>query len=287
MISGSFKRFVPGGFVAMAWGSATARLITINCVAFVLVTVANLICSAFGCGQAAATRWLALPGDGALYLSRPWTVFTYMIVNTDLLRLIFNMLWLLCFGRLLSLPMSSSRLIWLYVSGGVAGGVLYLVGSLCGFWSAAWLMGPSASVIAVAVATALMLPQLEINMLVLGRVKVVWVAVCVLLIYFLDIDGQNLGGNAAHVGGALTGIVAGLGHGRVSDMRLRFIKARGNKKNSAGKRESYNVSRDKKEFSAEDNRRLDAILDKVKRAGYGALSDDEKRELFDISGRIK
>ena len=149
----------------------------------------------------------------------------------------------------------------------------------------AWLMGPSASIIAVTVATALMLPQLEINMLIIGRVKVIWVAMCVLLIYVLDIDGQNLGGNAAHVGGALTGIAVGLMRGRVPGLRLRFMEA--SKKKQNHKKNIKTPNRSAKEFTEEDNRRLDAILDKVKRAGYGALSDAEKRELFDISGRIK
>ena len=108
---------------------------------------------------------------------------------------------------------------------------------------------------------------------------------CVLLIYFLDIDGQNLGGNAAHVGGALTGIAVGLMRGRVPGLRLRFMEASKKKQNQ--KKNIKTPNRSAKEFTEEDNRRLDAILDKVKRAGYGALSDAEKRELFDISGRIK
>ncbi|MDE6131181.1 MAG: hypothetical protein K2F74_06285, partial [Muribaculaceae bacterium] len=177
------------------------------------------------------------------------------------------------------------RLTWLYIAGGLTGGVFYLVGAMAGFWTGAWLMGPSASVIAVAVAVALMLPGLEINMLIIGRVKVVWVAVCVLLIYFLDIDGQNLGGNAAHAGGAICGVVAGISHGRVPRLRLRFLQKRTDK-NHKRKNSSSNLKA-QRDFTEEDNRRLDIILDKVKRAGYGALSDDEKRELFDISGRIK
>lgn len=284
MTPGFFKSLMPYGLRPIIWGNATARIITVNCVAFVVITLANLICSHYGLGQAAATCWLALPGDGAMFATRPWTIFSYMIVNTDLLRLLFNMLWLLCFGRLLSLPLSASRLTWLYIAGGAVGGVFYLIGSLCGFWQGYWLIGPSASIIAVTVATALMLPQLEINMLIIGRVKVVWVAMCVLLIYFLDIDGRNLGGNAAHVGGALVGIVAGLAHGRVSGLRLNFLERR---KNRQKKQNFSSNSKSGKEFTEEDNRRLDAILDKVKRAGYGALSEAEKRELFDISGRIK
>lgn len=285
MTSGFSKRLFPGGIASIVWGSATARIITVNCVAFVVITLLNLTLEGFGMGRAAATCQLALPADVRVFLTRPWTLFTYTLVNTDLLRLLFNMLWLLCFGRLLSLPMSASRLTWLYIAGGISGGVLYLAGTICDLWHGTWLMGPSASIIAVTVATALMLPQLEVNMLIIGRVKVIWVAMCVLLIYFLDIDGQNLGGNAAHVGGALTGIAVGLMRGRVPGLRLRFMEA--SKKKQYRKQNVNTDNKSAKEFTEEDNRRLDAILDKVKRAGYGALSDAEKRELFDISGRIK
>lgn len=286
MTSGFFRRLIPGNFMSWAWGSGTARLITVNILVFVVVTLLNLIIQGTGYGKAVATSWLALPADGRVFLTRPWTLITYMVVNTDLLRLLFNMLWLLCFGRLLSLPLSASRLIRLYICGGLLGGIMYLGGSLCGLWHGTWLIGPSASVIAVTVATALMLPQLEIDMLIVGRVKVIWVAVCVLLLYFLDIDGQNLAGNAAHVGGALAGVIAGLARGRVPHLRLRFFEA--SKKKSHNKAQPRSAATgDKKPFTEEDNHRLDLILDKVKRAGYGALTDDEKRELFDISGRIR
>ncbi len=285
MTSGFSKRLFTGSIASIVWGSATARIITVNCIAFVIITLLNLTLEGFGMGRAAASCQLALPADVRMFATRPWTLFTYTLVNTDLLRLLFNMLWLLCFGRLLSLPMSASRLTWLYIAGGISGGVLYLAGTIFDLWHGTWLMGPSASIIAVTVATALMLPQLEINMLIIGRVKVIWVAMCVLLIYFLDIDGQNLGGNAAHVGGALTGIAVGLMRGRVPGLRLRFMEASKKKQNQ--KKNIKTPNRSAKEFTEEDNRRLDAILDKVKRAGYGALSDAEKRELFDISGRIK
>lgn len=287
MTSGFFRRLIPGNFASWAWGSGVARLITVNCVAFVAVTLLNLIIEWSGYGKAVVTSWLALPADGRLFLTRPWTLFTYMVVNTDLLRLLFNMLWLLCFGRLLSLPLSASRLIWLYVSGGLAGGVLYLGGSLLGLWHGTWLIGPSASIIALTVATALMLPQLEINMLIVGRVKVVWVAVCVLLLYFLDIDGQNLAGNAAHVGGAVVGILFALARGRVPRLRLRFFEANNKTQRSRRSKNQSAPKVEKKPFTEDDNRRLDIILDKVKRAGYGALTNEEKRELFDISGRIR
>lgn len=268
----------------LLWGSPTARLITINCVVFILVTIANLICDSCGYGKAATTRWLALPGNGDTYLSRPWTIFTYMWVNTDLLRLLFNMLWLLCFGRLLSLPLSAGRFTGLYISGGLLGGALYLAGTLTGWWQGAWLIGPSAAIIAVTVTTAIMLPQLELNMLIIGRVRVIWVALCVLLIYFLDIDGHNLGGNAAHAGGAIAGAIFGL-------LRLHPLlvkKPAAEKQSGSTSKGSYHANmRQRGNISAEDNRQLDIILDKVKRAGYNALSDDEKRRLFNISSRIK
>lgn len=288
MTAGSSDRYMQR-FIDIAWSTPYARLITVNCAAFLLLTVANLVVQWCGGGVAAITPWVAMPGDCALLLTRPWTVLTYMFVNTDLFRLIFNMLWLLCFGRLLSLPLSAGRVITLYIVGGVAGAAAYLVGAAAGWWPGVWLIGPSAAVMAVVVAATLLLPRLDINLLIIGNVKVFWVGLCVLLIYFLDIDGANPGGNAAHAGGALAGLLMVLCR-RFDSGRFRIVRQ---KKTGAKSTQKQNRRYDfgpkpaGEKIDPRDNARLDAILDKVKRAGYGALSADEKAELFDISRRIK
>ena len=42
---------------------------------------------------------------------------------------------------------------------------------------------------------------------------------------------------------------------------------------------------DYREAERKDEEEMDRILDKIRKSGYQALSDEEKRKLFDISNR--
>lgn len=285
--------------------SASVMLIAANCTATLLINLLGWLLELSGTGGSTdIVQWLALPGDIHLLLSRPWTLLTYMWINSDLLHLLFNMSWLYCFGRLLELPLSASRLIRLYIGGGVAGGLAYVFGTVMHWWPAAWLIGPSAAVIAIIIGAAVLLPKLDINLLIIGNTRLLWVALCVLLIYMLDIDGTNPGGNAAHIGGLLAGGLWAVARrmdrmdpGARSAFMFGQAKRRQAKRNAGqqaadernniyGRRPSSTVA-DSDRIDPARHERLNQILDKVKRGGYGALSPIEKAELFDLAHRIK
>lgn len=268
--------------ISYAMRSVTTRLIALNCAVFIVLTVVNLILGFYGLPAGSLTQWLVLPGSMDVFVSRPWTLLTYMVVNTDLFRLAFNMLWLLCFGRVLDNLVSPRSLLWLYVTAGVAGGVLYLVGSVLNWWNAVWLIGSSAPVVAWAVAGALTMPKYRINLLILGPVQVVWVAVCVLFLYFIDIDSSNIGGNAAHLGGALAGMVwVGRNILRGKRHRPSFLKIR-RKPVNAGTPKNYTERQ-----RQADLKRLQSLVAKVQRGGYGALSLSEHQEMIKLTQRLK
>lgn len=285
--------------------SASVMLIAANCAATLFINLLGWLLDLSGNGSAAdVVQWLALPADTHLLLTRPWTLLTYMWINADLLHLLFNMSWLYCFGRLLELPLSSGRLVRLYVGGGIAGGIAYVFGAVMHWWPAAWLVGPSAAIIAIVIGTAVLLPKLDINLLIIGNVRLLWVALSVLLIYMLDIDGTNPGGNAAHVGGLLAGGMWALARRfdrmdpgarqafmfgqakRRQARRQTADRADDERRNVYGRRPASTVP-DNERIDPANHERLNQILDKVKRGGYGALSADEKADLFDIAHRIK
>lgn len=285
--------------------SASVMLIVLNCAATLLINILGWMLDLSGHGSSAdVVQWLALPANLHVLMSRPWTLLTYMWINADMLHLLFNMSWLYCFGRLLELPLSSGRLVRLYIGGGVAGAMAYILGATLHWWPQAWLVGPSAAIIAIVIGAAVLLPKLEINLLIIGNVRLLWVAVCVLLIYMLDIDGANPGGNAAHVGGLLAGGIWAVcrrfdrmdpgarfaflfGQARRRQAKRQAAdQASDERRNVYGKRRKSNVTDDER-IDPSSHDRLNQILDKVKRGGYGALSADEKAELFDIAHRIK
>ena len=286
------------------------RLILINVIVFVLVRALAIGTWMFGGDSFAVTQWVAMPSDLWLLLKRPWTLVTYMFAHADLLHILFNMLWLYWLGRIFMEFFSSKHLTGLYLLGGWGGAALYLLASnllprLAG-GPVGVLIGSSAAVIAIVVATAVYVPDYKIGLLFLGEVAIKWVAIVTVAIALLGLDGGNMGGNIAHIGGALVGAwfalsikqgrditrpinafidsLVGLFNGR----KFKFPEV---KKQSftPGKKEqaSAGPSRPAAHTPADtvSEEELDTILDKIKAAGYDALTDEERDKLFKVSRR--
>ena len=244
---------------ALRWQAArmdvVGWIIAANVVMFILARFCGLL------------PWLELPLDFHALLARPWTPVSYMFTQIDLFHLIFNMLWLYWFATFYLDVCTPKRLAAVYVAGGIVGAVFFLIaGHLLGLHSShAHLIGSSASVLAVVAATAMLTPDREIGLMIFGNVKLKWVALIMVAFDLVNIGFDNAGGNIAHIGGALTGVAA------VLVMRRAWL--------------SPQPQPDKEPLT--DAERLDALLDKVRRSGYGSLSKGERAALFEISNRIK
>ena len=286
------------------------RLILINVVMFVLVRGLAVGVWMFGNGSLDVTQWVALPSDLWLLLKRPWTLVTYMFAHADLLHILFNMLWLYWLGRIFMEFFSSKHLTGLYLLGGWGGAALYLLAAnllprLAG-GPAGVLIGSSAAVIAIVVATAVYVPDYKIGLLFLGEVAIKWVAIVTVAISLLSLDIGNAGGNIAHIGGALVGAwfalsikqgrditrpinafidsLVGLFNGRkfkLPEMKKPTFPS--GKKGQASARPGRPAAHTPADTVSEEE--LDAILDKIKAAGYDALTDEERDKLFKVSRR--
>ena len=69
------------------------------------------------------------------------------------------------------------------------------------------MIGASAAVYAVAVATATLLPDYTFFLMFIGPIRIKYIAGFYILISFLGSVGPNEGGNVAHLGGALIGFL--------------------------------------------------------------------------------
>ncbi|MDE5850661.1 MAG: rhomboid family intramembrane serine protease [Muribaculaceae bacterium] len=260
-------------------GSALLAWLTLGIVAvWLIVTLLSLI------GRIAhvyipVAEWLTLPSLFSLFISRPWTLATYMAVHFEVLHMLFNVLWLYWFGRIMLITLSDRHLAFAFVGGGIFGGVLFLASAALGYGSG-WLCGCSAAVIAVMCATAIRLPDHPVNLFLIGEVRLKWVAVACCLLTFLGGGGNQ----AAHIGGLLWGVAFGLMLQRGIDPTRWFSNRR-----TAGagpKRKADRVVRVLRDRQ-DDIRRLDELLDKIRLSGYGSLSAKERKELNEISARIK
>lgn len=219
-------------------------------------------------------EWLTLPSDFRVFITRPWTLVTYMAIHFDVFHVVFNLLWLYWFGRILLINLSDRDLAGYFFGGGIAGGVAFLCAAAMG-WGGGWLCGCSAAVISVMAGAAIRHPNLEIRLLLIGNVKLKWVAVICCLLTFIGGGGNQ----AAHIGGLLWGVGRSVFGYRFSSIQKR--EGGNTRQRSAEKMvKVLNEHRN-------DMERLDQLLDKIKSSGYESLSRKERKELNELSKRIK
>src|SRR5690606_26572563 len=146
------------------------------------------------------------------FITRPWTLITYMFAHSmwDIFHILFNMLVLYWFGRVFVEYLGSDKLIALYILGGLTGGIAYLLIYNLNpeFFGNAGMVGASGAIYAIVVGTAVLLPNYTFFLLFFGPVKIKYIAMFYVILSLLYVrQGVNLGGNIAHLGGALMGFI--------------------------------------------------------------------------------
>ncbi len=152
--------------------------------------------------------WFILPASIENYLSKPWVLFTYLFTHASIWGLISSLLWLWSFGYILQDLTGNNKLIPIYLYGGIAGGIGYLLlMNIFPVWAnhiqtVQPLIGAGAAVMAVAAATTTLAPNYRIFPLMNGGIPL-WV----LLIVYGLIDFATLG--SANAGVAVSHLIAG------------------------------------------------------------------------------
>ncbi len=266
-------------------GSALLAWLTLGEVAVWLIVTLLALIGRLAHFYVPLADWLTLPSLFSLFLTRPWTLLTYMAVQFDVLHMLFNVLWLYWFGRMMLITLSERHLAWAFVGGGIAGGILFLISAALGY-GYGWLCGCSAAVIAVMCATAIRLPDHPVGLFLIGEVKLKWVAVACCVLTFIGGGGNQ----AAHIGGLLWGVAFGIMLGRGIDP-TKWISSRNplNSNSRPYREPRRNADRMVKVLKdrQDDLRRLDELLDKIRLSGYGSLTKKERKELNELSARIK
>lgn len=271
-------------------GSALTRLIYINLGVFLVVKLVGVVFYLAGY-PFSLVQWLAVPSQVDELVMRPWTPVTYMFLHESFLHILFNILGLYWFGKLFLYHFEGQKLLSVYLLGGLAGALIYLVAFNISpaFQSVRGLMlGASASVFAILVAVAAYDPNREIHLFFIGRIQLKYVAGFYVLLSVISISTDNPGGNLAHVGGAAWGWFYiyqlrrgkdwGAGLVNLIDKIPDMFKSDNNMKVTYKKppRDDYEYNRQQNVKQDEINR----ILDKIAKSGYESLTKKEKEILF-------
>jgi len=241
--------------------------------------------------------WLYFSTAKALIVEQPfvgwtglefWRIIGFQFVHADVNHLLFNMLGLFFFGGVIEHYLGKKRYLAFYLLCGIFGALLYLVLNLGG-WAlhllklpaipgllfndpTTPLVGASAGIFGIMFAAARLAPHTQVLLFFVIPMKLRTLAILLLgwAIWTVVRAGNNAGGEAAHLGGAVAGwyFIGNTHHlhgffdflGRV-DPTSRAGAARRARR------------------QAPDNAEIDRILAKIQAQGIGSLTRSERETL--------
>ncbi|MAK07470.1 MAG: rhomboid family intramembrane serine protease [Marinoscillum sp.] len=268
------------------------KIIIINIIVFVSVSFIQVILTISGLSSffTLLINKLMLPASLSTFILQPWSIISYFFLHMNFMHILWNMLFLYWFGKIITDNIGNNALISLYVLGGIIGGLLYMATyNIIPYYgdrvSESLMLGASAGVFSVVVGSATLMPNYTFYLLLIGPVRIKYIALFYVLLSFFDVAGSNAGGEIAHLGGAFIGYIfikqlqngVNIGEGIINLINLFNKKKR--------KKESKrDVSQDLRKGSIEPSQdEVDKILDKISDSGYSSLTKKEKERLFNAS----
>ena len=266
--------------------------LALSCVAFYLFQ--TLLPFLFDFSAANFLYWFSLSSSFWGILEKPWTLVSYAFFHASFSHLFFNMIMLYFGGQLFLNLFNAKRFLNVYFLGLITGGLVFLLSyTIFPVFSGngASLIGASAGVTAIFIFICAYMPYQEVRVLFFN-VKLWQLGVFFILTDLIQIPNGNAGGHLAHIGGGILGFVyanklkEGQDIGRFFDSVLSSLSkvftrtksplktAYKNNKSAS----SQGVTTAYKE--REQQKKIDAILDKISHSGYDSLTKEEKDFLF-------
>ena len=286
-------------------GNALTMLIAINLIVFVILAFIKVIYyfSEGDQGMVVFTRgflnWVTLPADWDTFLSRPWTLFSYMVVHdtSSVWHIVGNLLWLWAFGYILQDLTGNRKIIPIFIYGALAGAVAYMLAFNfippleAQLSTETRMLGASAGIMAIAIGVTTLAPNYKIFQMLNGGIPIWIITVVYLVLDMAMIPENNAGGRIAHIAGGFMGFVfmAMMKRGYDWSMWMNDLYDWANdlfnpdkpKKGKVVKSQLFYKSRVKPYSKSPliTQQKIDELLDKINQKGYHSLTEDEKELL--------
>ena len=266
------------------------KLIAINLVVFVLFGLTSFLFK-----TNFLFDWFVLSKEASVFINKPWSILTYSFLHQGLIHFAMNMVMLYYVSKLFFSRFSAKLFLNIYLLGALVGGVLFLLSynlfpvfnNQMGF-----LVGASASVMAVLIFICASLPQMEVAVFTF-KVKLWQLGAFFVVLDLVQIPNGNSGGHIAHIGGALLGYLyatqlkkgndIGKGFEIIIDTITSWFSSKNKSKlKTVHKTKSQRRATDKTihQKKRAKQEQTDVILDKISKSGYESLSKEEKAFLF-------
>jgi membrane associated rhomboid family serine protease len=272
-------------------GTVCKWLIGINIALFIAQLVTR---AAAGIGGT-VTEWLILD-TGAVMRGEVWRLLTYAFLHdtTTVFHLLFNMLFLWWFGSDIEQVYGPREFLAFYLLSALLGGVAFQAWAL-GRGEIEYCLGASGAVTAVLVLTACHFPTRTILLFFVIPMPI-WLFVVFQVAqdsYYLLSNNRTMTAVAVHLAGAAFAFAYYKGHWRVLDW-LPELRRRVSRRHQPSlrvyrpKQEKETVSvaaagKGQAEMDEHLEAKVDAVLEKVARAGQASLTDGERQILLQAS----
>jgi membrane associated rhomboid family serine protease len=284
--------------------NALVWLIIINVVVFVALGFIKIIYQSINDKDFIALQlfhsqifdWFSLPANAAKFFVRPWTIFSYMFTHDGFMFLLSSLLWLWSFGYILQDLSGNNKLVPVYLYGGFAGGIFFLLAANIlphinhTMVSEGSFYGAGTAITAIAIATTTLAPKYKIFPMISGGISL-WVLTLVYVsILYLSIGASSLPVAIAHLAAGTVGFiyVKQLQRGNDTGKWMNELVAwcdnifNPEKKITRIKQQQHFYKATRIPFEKKmhfTQQKLDDILDKINREGYHFLTAEEKEFL--------
>ncbi|TDG35209.1 rhomboid family intramembrane serine protease [Pedobacter changchengzhani] len=265
-------------------GNPMFLYIGINVILFVLTAIGSL---AFK--NVDLLAYVGIPSSITLLPNRFYSIVTYMFFNVEFLNFLFNMLWLFWFGSIFMNFLKTKQFHFVYLGGGLIAALFYIVTNailptLGLATSGGYLIGSASVVLAIVVASATLVPNYAIKMIIFGEIKIMYIALVFVALDVIALIKIDLASVVAHLAAALFGFIfikqlqSGNDWSKLFDKKptLKVVKNTNPVKNTSNPIK-------KSPMGSVPQVEIDAILDKISSSGYDQLSALEKEKLFKAS----
>ncbi|UPZ15943.1 rhomboid family intramembrane serine protease [Flavobacterium humidisoli] len=236
--------------------------------------------------------WVALSSDPQVFMFKPWTLLTYAFFHDGFLHLLFNMMVLNFASSLFLTYFTQKQYLGLYLLSALFAGVAFALSFYLSNIGGS-IVGASAAIMAILVATTTYSPLMNVRLFLFGNVKLWHITAVIIILDLMQFRLGNMGGHISHLAGAFFGFIYikllqnGIDLSTIVSKTLDFFanlfkkspttpftKVHKNYRKPTEKTTSRIVTKDKTQ------QQIDEILDKISQSGYDCLTKEEKEFLF-------
>ena len=249
-------------------------IILINVLVFLIPLIMNTILYLLNIKTLSVFNFFDLHPQINYLLKNIWTIMTYAFIHNDIYHIFWNMFILYFASEYFLNFFDEKKYIKTFFYGILFGGLFFVLSyNLFPVFKNDFttLIGSSAAVYSVLIFICTYFPNNKVN-LILFNIELKYIGIIYILLSLVQIPIENPGGNIAHLGGALWGYLYAMSiYNNSFNINLKEI---------INKIKLNNLNK------SENQKMIDAILDKISESGYESLTKKEKELLFKSKDQI-